>query len=386
VNEWLVSGVYDALKRQYVQKIQLSIGAAHDPSTFFEEYTFSVTYYNGAPQVDLELHGNATSSSPSPTPAPVRVTLSRQEQYNSVTRMLRSMVTLLTPLPDLINDDKRVSVRLHYAHDTPVDYEPPGFRALLASNPDDMRIVPQHGVLSDYDVMEFGALHTQHHSLALSFTSLAASELDDDSSLLAEPARVAPVDVEQDNNNNNNDATPADEDIVVDDNISCEPFASATPLEVDENECEPQYASSGVAVAATPTPPPLRAVLTQLTHEQVQQRRIKSATAMTLPPLEKALSQVASPDAASSIKSAANRDREELLKLRDAALHLLSRARVGEIMTTARIQQYVVADSTLASKLLRRFEQDGLVARNPGRGFYVTTKGVNAHARMQKIK
>ena len=30
---------------------------------------------------------------------------------------------LLTPLPDLINDDKRVSVRLQYVPDTPEDYE-----------------------------------------------------------------------------------------------------------------------------------------------------------------------------------------------------------------------------------------------------------------------
>jgi hypothetical protein len=132
---------------------------------------------------------------PAPTPAPPCALLSREEQYNSVTRMLRSMVTLLTPLPDLINDDKRVSVRLQYAPDTPEDYEPPGFRALLASNVDDTRLFPQHGVLSDYDVLDFGALHTHYHSLALSFTTLAASELDDDdSSLRAAPARVVPAD------------------------------------------------------------------------------------------------------------------------------------------------------------------------------------------------
>jgi hypothetical protein len=413
VNEWLVSGVYDALKRQYVQKIQLSIGAAHDSSTFFEEYAFSVVYHNGAPHIDLELHGNASASlsaSGATAAPPVRVALSREEQYNSVTRMLRSMVTLLTPLPDLINDDKRVSVRLQYVPDTPEDYEPPGFRALLATNVDDARLFPQHGVLSDYDVLDFGALHTHYHSLALSFTSLAASELDDeDSSLRAAPARIAPVDADQEQPQEVFDVEDIVDDqdqLVVDENISCEPFASATPLEVDENEdqLEPHIEQQVAveSVVPTPSPPPLRSVLTQMTLEQVQQRRNGSVAPPPppplnkLPPLQTALSQLRSPVASpggvvASIsasggggKSVANRDREALLQLRDAALQLLSRARVGEAMTTARIQQYVVADGELATMLLRRFEKDGLVKRMNGRGYVVTTKGVGAHERMQQ--
>jgi hypothetical protein len=142
-------------------------------------------------------------------------------------------------------------------------------------------------------------------------------------------------------------------------------------------------------------------VLTQLTHEQVQQRRNNAAVAAgaaaanKLPPLETALTQLRSPvaspggavasmSASGANKSSANRDREALLHLRDAALQLLSRARVGDTMTTARIQQYVVADSELAGMLLRRFEKDGLVKRAVGRGFVVTAKGVGAHQRMQQ--
>jgi hypothetical protein len=177
VQGWLIDGVYDALKRKYVSKVQLSIGAAHDSSAqFFEEYSFCISYNDGAPVVALDFPSNGGS---------VSLASAEELQYNRVTRMLRSMVTFLTPMPDLIDDDKRVSMRLLYTPDCPPDYEPCYFRAMRADS--DARLFPQPtAALSEYEMLELGSLDTPYHTLSLTLTS---RELDDDDTSI-EPARL----------------------------------------------------------------------------------------------------------------------------------------------------------------------------------------------------
>jgi hypothetical protein len=441
VQGWLIDGVYDALKRKYVSKVQLSIGAAHDSSAqFFEEYSFCISYNDGAPVVALDFPSNGGS---------VSLASAEELQYNRVTRMLRSMVTFLTPMPDLIDDDKRVSMRLLYTPDCPPDYEPCYFRAMRADT--DARLFPQPtAALSEYEMLELGSLDTPYHTLSLTLTS---RELDDDDTSI-EPARLmqfalngGAVDLDCDDSDDQSPdgdvvydtATPLsepyagaggayDDDGYVDDdgydtvvgggnnnNAALLDVAPATPrtpaaswaasqIDIDENAAEVDFtpAKSGVSTPLRPTgPPPLRPVLAAMTQNDLLQRRAQKPPVAVLPALETALSQLKTPaaspmhsenqrqhwhDAGSQTKAAAaaatpgRHDRDTLRSLRNAAVALLASGRVGDVITIARLQQSVVADAELAALLLRRFEDDGLVRKQAGKGFVVTKKGVRARA------
>jgi hypothetical protein len=423
--------------------VQLSIGAAHDSSAqFFEEYSFCISYNDGAPVVALDFPSNGGS---------VSLASAEELQYNRVTRMLRSMVTFLTPMPDLIDDDKRVSMRLLYTPDCPPDYEPCYFRAMRADT--DARLFPQPtAALSEYEMLELGSLDTPYHTLSLTLTS---RELDDDDDTSIEPARLmqfalngGAVDLDCDDSDDQSPdgdvvydtATPLsepyagaggayDDDGYVDDdgydtvvgggdnnnNAALLDAAPATPrtpaaswaasqIDIDENAAEVDFtpAKSGVSTPLRPTgPPPLRPVLAAMTQNDLLQRRAQKPPVAVLPALETALSQLKTPaaspmhsenqrqhwhDAGSQTKAAAaaatpgRHDRDTLRSLRNAAVALLASGRVGDVITIARLQQSVVADAELAALLLRRFEDDGLVRKQAGKGFVVTKKGVRARA------
>jgi hypothetical protein len=435
VQGWLIDGVYDALKRKYVSKVQLSIGAAHDSSAqFFEEYSFCISYNDGAPVVALDFPSNGGS---------VSLASAEELQYNRVTRMLRSMVTFLTPMPDLIDDDKRVSMRLLYTPDCPPDYEPCYFRAMRADS--DARLFPQPtAALSEYEMLELGSLDTPYHTLSLTLTS---RELDDDDTSI-EPARLmqfalngGAVDLDCDDSDDQSPdgdvvydtATPLSEPygggggggydddgyiddddgydavVVADNTAALLDVAPATPrtpaaswaasqIDIDENlaaEIEFTPAKSGVSTPLGPAgPPPLRPVLAAMTQNDLLQRRAQKPPVAVLPALETALSQLKTPAASpmhsenqrqawhdgSTQQTPGRHDRETLRSLRNAAVALLASGRVGDVITIARLQQSVVADAELAALLLRRFEDDGLVRKQAGKGFVVTKKGVRARA------
>ncbi|KAA8910238.1 HORMA domain-containing protein [Sphaerosporella brunnea] len=126
--EYLEKGVFDALEKGYLKAMQLGIFTDQEkPDLVMEAYTFTFSYrgensfavqFTDGSGEQVTKHFGIGGSTPT-------------AMVQQVTRTLVSTTQALHPLPD----KRWLSIRLTYSDDTPLDYNPPGFRRLAFDAP-----------------------------------------------------------------------------------------------------------------------------------------------------------------------------------------------------------------------------------------------------------
>lgn len=126
-----------------------------------EAYTFQFSYNHGqSPSLTIKDQIRRTATTGLPLDSAKR----------SMQQLFRQLITLtqsLSPLPDDL--DKIIAIRLFYNDRVPDDYEPPGFRAALAS--ESARFVTRSADDVPHD-QQVGSLATGHHACVLKVTTL----------------------------------------------------------------------------------------------------------------------------------------------------------------------------------------------------------------------
>ncbi|KAL5355156.1 HORMA domain-containing protein [Aspergillus floccosus] len=120
----LETGIFDALRRNVLEAIQLTILVDKDaPENVLESYTFSFKYTGAS--------GDMNTCLQSLTIDPVGCTAdmkSAQTARVGLETIVRRLITLSAFLPVLPNK-RNLGIHLFYTDDCPPDYEPPGFSA-----------------------------------------------------------------------------------------------------------------------------------------------------------------------------------------------------------------------------------------------------------------
>ncbi|KAB8079477.1 meiosis specific protein Hop1 [Aspergillus leporis] len=158
----LENGIFDALRRNILEAIQLTILVDKDkPENVLESYTFSFKYAGGSGNIDSCLE--SLSIDPVGCVADMR---SAQSARVGLETIVRRLITLSAFLPTLPNK-RNLGVHLFYTEDCPSDYEPPGF---TTANKDTIRYP-----LSEHwrkESQSCGTMNSGWHTVGLRVTSL----------------------------------------------------------------------------------------------------------------------------------------------------------------------------------------------------------------------
>ncbi|KAH8435334.1 putative meiosis specific protein Hop1 [Aspergillus melleus] len=118
----LETGVFDALSKNVLEALQLTIFADKDsPDNVLETYTFSFRYTGGSGDVNRRLASMSIDSM-----GCVADMKYAQTARIGLETIIRRLITLSTFLPTLPNK-RNLGIHLFYTQDCPPEYEPPGF-------------------------------------------------------------------------------------------------------------------------------------------------------------------------------------------------------------------------------------------------------------------
>ncbi|PLN84714.1 putative meiosis specific protein Hop1 [Aspergillus taichungensis] len=118
----LENGIFDALRRNVLEAVQLTILVDKDtPENVLESYTFSFKYTGAASDMNSRLE--RLSIDPVGCVADMKTA---QTARIGLETIIRRLITLSAFLPTLPNK-RHLGVHLFYTEDCPSDYEPPGF-------------------------------------------------------------------------------------------------------------------------------------------------------------------------------------------------------------------------------------------------------------------
>ncbi|KAL3456311.1 HORMA domain-containing protein [Aspergillus heterothallicus] len=118
----LETGIFDALRKNVLEAIQLTIVAnKQEPDNVLESYTFSFKYSGGAGS----LHSRLESLSIEPVGLVTDVKTAQTARVG-LESIVRRLITLSAFLPTLPNK-RALGIHLFYTEDCPPEYEPPGF-------------------------------------------------------------------------------------------------------------------------------------------------------------------------------------------------------------------------------------------------------------------
>jgi len=173
--DWLETGCFDALEKQYLRKVILGIYFdAKNPEIFEELYEFNVNY----PQRGVDSNNPLLSINQGNTE--ILNIHTKREIKKATQQMLRTLLTLtqtLKPLPD----ERIITMRLYYYDDvTPPDYQPPMFKEAV-----DLRL----GFRKEDPVkINIGKVETPYHVLNMKIQANVDSFEDDDPEEVKDPA------------------------------------------------------------------------------------------------------------------------------------------------------------------------------------------------------
>ncbi|KAG2418035.1 hypothetical protein HFD88_001135 [Aspergillus terreus] len=158
----LETGIFDALRRNVLEAIQLTILVDKDaPENVLESYTFSFKYTG--------VSGNMNTCVQSLTIDPVGCTAdmkSAQTARVGLETIVRRLITLSAFLPVLPNK-RNLGIHLFYTDDCPPDYEPPGFSAAKSDT-----IKYPFGANWRKESQSCGFMDSGWHTVGLKVTSL----------------------------------------------------------------------------------------------------------------------------------------------------------------------------------------------------------------------
>jgi len=118
VVDWL-KGVFDAIDKKYLRLLLLGFyrGSNSDPNSLLEMYTFRFSYTG---TTEMEIYNNEQK---------ISLVALAQETRKATLKLLHDLIAVIQPMRSL-PADARVTMKLYYYDDmTPIDYEPPGFKA-----------------------------------------------------------------------------------------------------------------------------------------------------------------------------------------------------------------------------------------------------------------
>ena len=157
--DWMDHGVFDALKRGFLDRCVLVVSADAEGENTIEAWSLSVGENN---TINLTKDAGGESTRSVAKPSALRP-LTQQDLLKLSSMMLRQMVVLLQTMPQL-PDQYWLSMHLTYKEGTPNEYEPEGFDPApggcglrFASRPMRLGIGP--------------AITTPHHSLGVELLS-----------------------------------------------------------------------------------------------------------------------------------------------------------------------------------------------------------------------
>ncbi|KAF9885193.1 DNA binding protein [Aspergillus nanangensis] len=158
----LETGIFDALHRNVLQAIQLTILVDKDtPENVLESYTFSFKYTGRAGDV-----GSCLESLTVDSVGCVADMKSAQTARVGLETIVRRLITLSAFLPTLPNK-RNLGIHLFYTDDCPPDYEPPGF---ATAKTDTIRYPMNDHWRKDSQLC--GTMDSGWHTVGLKVTSL----------------------------------------------------------------------------------------------------------------------------------------------------------------------------------------------------------------------
>ncbi|KAJ3327678.1 hypothetical protein HDU76_011345, partial [Blyttiomyces sp. JEL0837] len=161
--DWMEKGCYDALEKRYLKTMIFGVYMDPEhPEDLIESYTFGFSY-PGKNQWCISINDSQKET----------YKMKNKQEIIKVTRDLLRRVLVLTqtlrPLPENAN----LAMRLYYYDDvTPIDYEPPLFRAANENDP--------HPAVANADNYHMGQVETPHHTLHLRITTAKDSLVPDE--------------------------------------------------------------------------------------------------------------------------------------------------------------------------------------------------------------
>ncbi|EYE91024.1 putative meiosis specific protein Hop1 [Aspergillus ruber CBS 135680] len=158
----LEHGVFDALGKNYLEAIQLTVLVDKDePQNVLETYTFSFKYTGARGDVNSRLE--SLSLDPVGCIADMK---SAQTARTGLEMIVRRLITLSAFLPTLPNK-RNLGIHLFYTEDCPPEYEPPGF----AKSTNDTFKYPFNENWQR-ETQSCGTMNSRCHAVGLNVTSL----------------------------------------------------------------------------------------------------------------------------------------------------------------------------------------------------------------------
>ncbi|KAI9777968.1 MAG: DNA binding protein [Candelina submexicana] len=166
--DWLELGVFDALERNVLASMRVTIFVEKpSPANVVEAYTYTFRYLTSAGGLSIGLAGMEVSGLSSKALAVADVQL-------GVVQIVRRLVLVDQTLPAL-PDNRFLNIQLFYTDDCPRNYEPRGFEKCVDWTiyfPKDERI--------KRDTLKIGRLDTGFHEVGLEVTALHCVGIDGD--------------------------------------------------------------------------------------------------------------------------------------------------------------------------------------------------------------
>eukprot|EP00940_MAST-03C_sp_MAST-3C-sp2_P003584 g3584.t1 len=168
--EWLETGVFDAMSKQYLRSMVFSIyqgSSDEDPSKLVECYMYRIAYPSPG-EVRIEGMEGVVGSGGKTRRTGSHAIDGHQLRAQAI-HMIRSLIALcssFSPLPD----SRTISMTLFYNDDiTPPDYEPPCFKALM---PGEEIHFKNKAFLSQALSLHLGDVTSKFHSVSMKVKAL----------------------------------------------------------------------------------------------------------------------------------------------------------------------------------------------------------------------
>ncbi|CAI9785077.1 unnamed protein product [Fraxinus pennsylvanica] len=162
--DWMEKGVYDALQKKYLKTLLFCICETVD-GPMIEEYAFSFSYSNTDSQ-EVSMNINRKGKKKGVTfDYNSKTEITPSQMRSSACKMVRTLIQLMRTL-DKMPEERTILMKLLYYDDvTPVDYEPPFFRACIEEE-------AHHPWTRSPLKMEVGNVNSKHFVLALKVKSV----------------------------------------------------------------------------------------------------------------------------------------------------------------------------------------------------------------------
>ncbi|KAK9836845.1 hypothetical protein WJX74_009356 [Apatococcus lobatus] len=161
LTQWVEEGVYEAIKKQYLQNLMFGISTNADGTSLLEQYIFSFSYDDSG-RINMDIKAPQKKKFASKVAKePVGLASLKYQ----ICRLMRMLVQICQTL-DMVPGERFLNMKLTYHDNTPDDYEPPFFKQHDASS--------SHFVSKPFG-LQVGDVSTNYHAVSLKIKSVLDS-------------------------------------------------------------------------------------------------------------------------------------------------------------------------------------------------------------------